>query len=72
MKHRRWKKREGHRVYSYDAPKCQAFIFCASGMQMWAWGVWGEGNFCSEGIAFSLKSARGRANAEIDKVEGKA
>jgi hypothetical protein len=63
-------KRRGAKVYRYDSKKAQALIFGAQETMMWAYGVWGENLFKAEGVEMSLKSARRKANAALDKVEG--
>ena len=35
---------------------------------MWAYGVWGH-KFSAEGVGFSLKYARQKANKAIDQIE---
>jgi hypothetical protein len=65
-KKRRWKR--GDRVYRYDSPKAQGLIFSAPNFYMWAWGVWGH-QITVEGIESSLRSAKVKANAALDRIE---
>lgn len=68
MKPRKWI-RKG-RVYRYFASNggAQSIIFgSGDGLSMWAWGVWAE-KATFEGIEFSLKRAKQRANEKLDEV----
>ena len=59
------------RVYRFSQSWGMAFVFgAARPVQMWAWGVWGPDQFCEEGIAFSLKTAREKANKYLDELVG--
>ena len=62
---RKWKR--GRRRYDFGSQDAQAIIFGAQGAQLWAWAVWGH-KFCAEGVEFSLKSARIKANAQLDRL----
>ena len=63
---RRWIRKD--RVYRFFATDVQAIIFGAQGgLSMWAWGVWASKS-TSEGIEFSLKRAKQRANEKLDDL----
>lgn len=64
--HRRWKKCAPQR-FRFWRDYVNAMIF-GSGDGYWAYGVWGA-NVCDEGVGFSLRWARQKANEAIDKIE---
>jgi hypothetical protein len=66
MKPRRFK-RDGA-TYRYDSDKVQAIMFGAKGKCFWAWAVWGHRSN-ADGVEFSLKAARQKATAAIERVE---
>ena len=69
MKKRRWK-RSG-RVYRFSAPEVQSLVFSAPPpFSMWAWAVWAS-KFSAEGVEFSLKRAKEKANEQLDRLEAK-
>ena len=70
MKPRRWKKTKGAPFYRYDGKSGMSFIFRSPGpVRLWAWCVWAAGPVEVGGVEQSRARARGRANAELDKVE---
>lgn len=65
MEKRRWK-RSG-RVYRFNSDSGQSIIFRAENTSFWKWGVWGH-KFSAQGIEWSLKRAKEKANANLDRL----
>lgn len=69
MKPRQWKR--GKRRYDFGSKGVQAIVFGATGATLWAWAVWGANDFRAEGVEFSLRSAKRKANENLDSLAGK-
>lgn len=67
MKTRKWKR--GKRRYDFVSMEAQGIIFGATNASLWAWVVWGKNSFRAEGVEFSLRSARRKANEKLERAE---